>query len=80
MATFELEWPKFERAIKEKLAAGYKEYGDKSFDGPLDWTIKELEAEAIDIVGWGFILWCKIQRYKNRAANLQSALDKIGSA
>ena len=55
-------WGEFAAQLKGKLEKGYQEYGDDSFDLSLDQLIKELQAECLDIAGWGLILWVKLRR------------------
>lgn len=61
-------WPAFERALQDKLDRGYREYGDGSFDRPPGELLDELAAEALDLAGWGFVLWARIERMRARAA------------
>ena len=75
--TWKVLWPKFLEQLERKMAHGAKEYGDASFHGSMRPTLEELQQEAIDITGWGYILYCKIQRFKERAARLQALLDEM---
>jgi hypothetical protein len=60
--TWTQHWPEFERRMKARLDAGHHEYGDRSFAQPTTTLARELEEEALDIVGWGFILWVRIRQ------------------
>ena len=53
----------FER-LHEKLEQGAKEHGDKSFDLTAPRLIEELQAEALDLAGWGWILWDRLERLR----------------
>ena len=55
-------WPAFSERLQAKLAKGYIEYGDGSFDLPLTELVAELKAECEDISGWGLVLWSKLDR------------------
>jgi hypothetical protein len=53
-------WPIFSANVKDRLAVGAEQYGDSSFKKMPSDLLKELEQEALDIAGWGFILWVRI--------------------
>lgn len=61
------DWADFEEALKAKLQRGFSEYGDGSFDRPTQEILQELQEEALDLAGWGMILWSKIKRARERA-------------
>lgn len=52
----------FFAALRAKLDAGAKQYGDASFARPTAEILGELAAEALDLAGWGFVLWERIRR------------------
>lgn len=54
----------FLQLLASRLEAGRLEYGDRSFQKPPDDLLAELELEALDLAGWGFILWERIQRMR----------------
>lgn len=59
-------FPLFADRIKERLKRGAKEYGDESlYRDPLE-LIQEVEEELIDICGWSWILFERIQRTKTK--------------
>jgi len=53
-------WHEFSQQLQRKLDQGYREYGDGSFDLPLARLVHELQAECLDIAGWGLILWVRL--------------------
>lgn len=64
MARWLKEWPAFEAAMQERLREGYKQYGDWSYDRPIDTKeglLRMVEEEVMDIVGWSFILWVRLR-------------------
>ena len=63
----------FAAAVRARLDAGRAAYGDRSFDAPPSALAAELEAEALDIAGWGFILWARLRRLREAAARLDGA-------
>jgi hypothetical protein len=54
----------FRRALDIKVEDGAVRYGNKSFTLPVLSTLDEIEAEMLDICGWSFILWCRLQGIK----------------
>ena len=59
-------WPRFSEAVQAKLAAGHREYGDGSFDRPLGELLTELKAEAVDLAGWGLIVFAAIEQMERK--------------
>jgi hypothetical protein len=47
--------------VRARLEAGAKQYGDASFSRPPIELISELQQEALDLAGWGFVLWCRLE-------------------
>ncbi len=70
-------WPMYEANVRDRLLIGAQTYGDKSFIEAPDRLIKEILEELMDVSGWAFILWCRMQdlqekiyeqRRKNKSA------------
>jgi hypothetical protein len=59
-------WPTFAAAVRERLERGRATYGDASFARPPTELLDELAAEALDLAGWGFILWARLQALRER--------------
>lgn len=55
-------WPAFAETVRKRLEAGRATYGDKSFERPPAELVAELQQEALDLAGWGFVLWCRLER------------------
>jgi hypothetical protein len=55
-----VKWPVFSKQIRDRLLIGAKTYGDCSFRKSPDKLIDEIGQELMDVVGWSFILWCKL--------------------
>ena len=52
----------FVNATYQRLRKGAEEYGNESFSAsPLE-LITELKEEVLDIAGWGYILWQRLDR------------------
>ncbi len=48
-------------AVRARLEKGRREYGEASFSRPPAELVGELEQEALDLAGWGFVLWCRLR-------------------
>jgi len=69
-------WGKVALELLERLRKGHNEYGDASFTKPATTTLQELKEEALDIMGWGFILVCKLD---DMAATLTNQTETVES-
>lgn len=56
----------FLAALNTKLDQGAKDYGERSFERSERELLEELQAEALDLAGWGYILWEKLERTKSK--------------
>jgi hypothetical protein len=54
-------YPVFCAEVQKRLEVGAREYGDGSFRKPDAALVREIEQELLDVMGWGFILWCKVR-------------------
>ncbi len=61
----------FFAALRERLKAGAVTYGDKSFARESAALLVELEQEALDLAGWGYVLW-------RRVRSLRAAVERAG--
>lgn len=59
----------------ERLDTGRKEYGDRSFLRPASDVLGEIEQELLDIVGWGFIEWVKLQEMRAKLAQVEQVVS-----
>ena len=57
-------FPEFTERLRSRMEKGFAEYGDKSFDRPVNELLGEIEEEILDICGWSLILYSRIQRLK----------------
>jgi hypothetical protein len=46
------------------MEQGERDYQDRSFKLPVNATIEEIEQELLDVFGWGYIAWRRIQAAK----------------
>ncbi len=66
---FTYYWTAFTQELFEKMMKGYKEYTDESFQKDYDDILQELQNEALDLAGWGMVLWIKIEEIKKKIKN-----------
>lgn len=50
----------FFAALQARLDKGAEAYGDRSFKRTPEDLIGELQQEALDLAGWGFVLWARL--------------------
>lgn len=63
-------WPAFEKAVRARLEQGRATYRDESFERDPAELLVELAQEALDLAGWGFVLWARTQRLAAKLAGL----------
>lgn len=68
-------FPEFAEHVLARLRTGEHEYHDRSFSCAPPELIGELEQEALDLAGWGFVLWCRLRRLRQAAERLGSEED-----
>lgn len=68
-------FPSFVDAVRARLEAGRAAYGDRSFERPTSELVGELQQEALDLAGWGFVLWARLEALKARAAKVDADHD-----
>jgi hypothetical protein len=67
-------FPSFIDRVRSRLAAGREAYGDESFLRPIAELLNEIEEELLDVCGWSFVLWERLQAMKKlHAANMEPA-------
>jgi hypothetical protein len=54
----------FVSAVRGRLEKGRTTYGDRSFSADPDDLLAELQQEALDLAGWGFVLYRRIERMR----------------
>lgn len=68
-------WPEFSEALMARLEAGNRTYGDASFEKSGAELCGEMEEEALDIIGWGFLEWMKIRELRKKVEMLEAAIE-----
>lgn len=66
------EYQEYFQQLYDKLKKGQQEYGNISFSRPGLSLIVEIQEECIDIAGWGYILWKKLENLKEKAKQIES--------
>ena len=72
-----VEWPLMVTEVHGRLIKGKITYGDPSFSLPAEATCDEILQEISDIMGWGFILRCRVRKLQRILAEREalSAID-----
>jgi hypothetical protein len=68
------EFPEYVKQLFARLRKGADAYGDSSFELDPKRVTGELAQEALDIAGWGFILWCRIQELESKLKDAEARL------
>lgn len=58
------QWPAFVERVRARLEAGREPYGDRSFERPMSELVGEIEQELLDVCGWAFIAFERMERLK----------------
>ena len=53
--------PAFQAAVRARLERGRVTYRDESFHRDPAVILGELAQEALDLAGWGYVLWRRVQ-------------------
>ena len=51
----------FAHAVRERMQAGRRTYGDKSFGLPFSAIMFEAQQEAVDLAGWPYMAWRQLR-------------------
>ena len=54
-------WPAFASEVRARLETGRVAYGDKGFHRSPDELLAELQQEALDLAGWGYVLFARLE-------------------
>jgi hypothetical protein len=61
------QWPAYTDEVFSRLENGKRAYGDSSFERPLESLITEIQQELMDVSGWAFIQWHRLESMKEKA-------------
>ena len=56
-----LAWGQFAQLVPDRLDKGRTEYHDRSFARAAAELLEEIQQEALDLAGWGFVLWHRLE-------------------
>lgn len=56
--------------LNARLEMGAEAYSDVSFERPAMELIEEIQQEVLDMAGWGYVLWERLERLKVKAEGL----------
>jgi hypothetical protein len=70
------EFEKFVALLEKKLDVGAQQYGDASFSKHGVKIIDDVMEELMDVCGWSFVLYVKVNRLKERLANWESHAER----
>ncbi len=69
----------FAARVAKRLDAGKREYGDSSFRRPRAELLDEVQEELLDVCGWSYILWIRLERLRAKLAQVEpGACDDDG--
>jgi hypothetical protein len=71
------DFPEYVKQLFARLRKGADAYGDSSFELDPQRVTGELSQEALDIAGWGFILWCRIQDLERKLKDAEARLAEV---
>ena len=66
-------FPLFRKSVFSRLKAGLKEYGDTSFSSDPLTLIGEVKEEMLDICGWSYILFERLNKIERHLSALSVA-------
>jgi hypothetical protein len=69
-------YPRFIAAVRARLERGRITYGDASFDRPEAELLGEIQQECLDLAGWGFVLWTRLQLFPSSRRHRNSRLTQ----
>lgn len=78
----------FADEVRERMKAGRRTYGDKSFGLPFSMLMDEAKQEAVDLAGWPYMAWRQLRQRLDALQNgdarrlpivdAMAALENIG--
>ena len=66
MSHFNPEFNDFMARIQQRIETAEQTYGDRSLHDTTIHLLSELEEEVLDIAGWGFFLWKRMQVMRDK--------------
>ncbi len=66
----EWDYPEYSQQLLDRLKAGAKQYGDVSYERAAGDLVEEIQQELLDVSGWAFILWTRLEELKRKVGTL----------
>lgn len=64
------QYDEFTARIRARLDMGRATYGDASFTLPPVALVEEIRQEVLDVAGWAFVMYCRLQALEERVKTL----------
>ena len=64
LAPWERDYDRFMGGVRVRLRQGEQEYQDRSFSADPADLLSEIEQELLDVCGWSFLLWTRLQKVR----------------
>lgn len=77
MTSFPDHYGTFLYELGKKLERGQQLYGSSSFKKSEGELLEELQQEAVDLAGWGYILWAKIEALKSKPFSVDCSTSNL---
>lgn len=72
-------YEEFTRETRRRLELGRETYGDRSFSADPCVLLSELAQEALDLAGWGYVLWHRVEALRAAlAASYEPSQQQAG--
>ena len=65
--------------VRTRLLAGQRAFGDRNFSAEPMVLIEEMSQELEDTLGWGYLLWCRLQEMRQALRDVP-AIARVDSS
>lgn len=65
-------YEEFSERIRIRLENGKRVYGDSSFERPIERLVEEIRQEVLDVAGWAFILYSRLDELEKKVDGTKS--------
>jgi len=73
---YDEKWNQFSERVKQRLDQGAESYGNTNFEMSCGDLLSEIEQEALDLMGWTFLFWVRLQKMREALASVGVASIK----
>ena len=67
---------RFVENVSRRYQVGKRDYGDSSFNRPLESLITEIQEELEDVAGWSAIQWSRLEVLKQKIRIVANAVSR----